>query len=179
HTEAGQWLETGTMVVTLLALDDVDAVFPVPERDAARLKRGAAVDVYVPALGGKRFQGTLNTVVPQADLRGRTFPVKIRVNNTLRDGGPVLMAGMVARAAIGVGEKTLSLLVPKDAVVLGGPSPTVYVVSADGSVRPVPVELGAGYEAKLVVKGALKEGDVVVVRGNERLQPGQKVKARS
>lgn len=57
----------------------------------------------------------------------------------------------------------------------------VYVVdtasasSNTGTVRPVPVEMGVAYQGRIQVKGALKPGDFVVTRGNERLRPGQPV----
>jgi multidrug efflux pump subunit AcrA (membrane-fusion protein) len=81
-----------------------------------------------------------------------------------------------------VGKPELSLLVSKDAVVLGGPSPLVYAVIPDpkdpkvGKVRPVPVELGVADGGQIQVRGALKVGEQVVVRGNERLRPDQEVK---
>jgi len=44
-------------------------------------------------------------------------------------------------------------------------------------VRPVPVQLGIAVDALIQVIADLKEGQKVVVRGNERLfRPGQRVR---
>jgi hypothetical protein len=93
------------------------------------------------------------------------------------------------------------LLVPKDALVLGDPSPIVFVVDAAaprdaggskdagggaakgsagssakvGKARPVSVRMGASDGRLIEITGAIKAGDMVVVRGNERLRPGQDV----
>ena len=71
------------------------------------------------------------------------------------------------------------MLVPKDAVVLGGASPIVYVVATAGGksmTNPVPVKLGAAQGAWIAAIGGLKEGDSIIVEGNERVRPGQEVR---
>ncbi|MFM8581024.1 MAG: hypothetical protein ACKOFW_05920, partial [Planctomycetaceae bacterium] len=93
---------------------------------------------------------------------------------------------MLARAILPVGRHKQSLLVSKDAIVLGGRAPMVYVIAPKpGSttasvVQPVPVELGVadGGEievAPVTAEPGLKPGMLVVVEGNERLRPGQEV----
>ena len=42
-----------------------------------------------------------------------------------------------------------------------------------GSARPVPVTLGVSTGDLIQVEGQLRAGQLVVVRGNERLRPGQ------
>ena len=58
----------------------------------------------------------------------------------------------------------------------------VYVVRASQrgeaettQVTPTSVELGLAHDDLIEVRGALKAGDRVVVKGNERLMPGQPV----
>ena len=86
---------------------------------------------------------------------------------------------MFVRVWLDVGEPTPQLLVPKDALVLGGPAPIVYVVtpSPEGppTVRPVPVKTGESMGTLICVMAELAVGDLVVTRGNERLRPGQQV----
>lgn len=47
--------------------------------------------------------------------------------------------------------------------------------AATGTVRPVQVALGATIEGSVEVRGGLEPGQLVVVRGNERLRPGMTV----
>jgi multidrug efflux pump subunit AcrA (membrane-fusion protein) len=105
--------------------------------------------------------------------------VKVRVQNRIENDQPVLKAGMFARVTLAVGKPTQCVLVPKDAVVLGGPSPMVLVAAAAGdktTVRPAPVQLGPAQGSWIAVFGDLKEGDPVIVEGNERVRPGQEVR---
>jgi multidrug efflux pump subunit AcrA (membrane-fusion protein) len=139
------------------------------------------VVVGVPAIPGQRFAGVVAEVVPQADVQARTFPVKVRVVNQFTDDVPLLKAGMYARVSLPTGETQMAILVPKDALVLGGPQPLVYLVegaaadAAAGKAVPVPVQIGVADGRLIQVTGDVKAGQLVVVQGNERLQPGQDV----
>lgn len=181
HTEIGQWVSRGDPVAEVVALDEVDIEAFVLESHVPHVRVGVEVRVEVPALPHELLTGTVALIVPQADVRSRTFPVKVRVKNAIVEGIPLLKAGMLARVTLPTGPRQKSLLVPKDALVLGGPTPIVYVVdresanSKQGKSRAVPVELGVADGRLIQVKGDLKPGQLVVVQGNERLRPMQDV----
>jgi RND family efflux transporter MFP subunit len=160
----------------------VDVEFAVVEDFIDNLHLGMEAPLEIPALGQEQFVGRVAIINPQADARARTFPVKIRIENRMDDGQPLLKAGMFARVTLAVGKPTAFVLVPKDAVVLGGPSPMVFVAAAAGdktTVRPVPVKLGPAQGTWLAVMGDVKEGDQVIVEGNERVRPGQEIRAEN
>jgi RND family efflux transporter MFP subunit len=177
RTQVGQWLAIGDPVVEIAALDQVDVVIPVLEDFIGGLSEGTTVAVSIGALPGEIFTGRIHRIVPRANPRARTFPVKIRFANARVGTGVRVKAGMFARVKLAVGEKRKALAVPKDALVLGGPRPVVFRVDPkEGTVAPVPVELGVAHEGFITIQGALQIGQRVVVRGNERLRPGQRVR---
>lgn len=179
HTEIGAWANQGDPVAEVIALDEVEVVVQVVEQSIPFVSPGMSAAVEIPALPGRRFEGTVVRSAPQADVRSRTFPVRVRVQNEISEAGPLLKAGMYARVALPVGAQQTALLAPKDAIVLGGPQPMVYVVTGEGqeqSVRPAPVELGVATGELIQVTGPLAAGDLVVVEGNERLRPQQPVR---
>lgn len=189
--EKGQWLSRGDLVARIAELDRVEVEARVPELSIGSLRRGAEVRVEFDAAADQVWLGTVNHIVPQADLRSRSFPVKILVHNRVEDGIPVLKAGMLARVWLPVGKTGEVVVVPKDAIVLGGPRPFVFAVdpadtaaggpaAADGPgiVRPVEVSLGAAIEGHVEILAGLQPGALVVVRGNERLRPGMAVTFR-
>ena len=98
-----------------------------------------------------------------------------------KSGGTLLIkAGMFARVEFAIGKKVTALLVPKDALVLGGPLPMLYVIDdASMTVRPVPVETGVAVDSLIQVIGPVQPGMKVVTKGNERLRPGQAVRLGS
>ena len=176
RTEAGEWIRRGDPVVELVDLDHVDVVVPVLED----FIRGVRVDqpqtVVVPSLGDRLFEGTVHSIVPEAAARTRTLPVRIRVENVIQDGRPLLKAGMYARVILPVGEERQALMAPKDALKLGGPRPEVFVVDPESKkALPIAVTLGVVDGGWIEVRGPLKAGQLVVTKGNERLFPGDVV----
>ena len=48
----------------------------------------------------------------------------------------------------------------------------VYAIAADGSIEYRAVQLGPIVDGLRVVRGGLKEGDVIVINGLQRVRPG-------
>lgn len=174
YSEAGAWIKQGDPIAEIIDIDPVEIEVNVPESSAVHLRRGMAIQVRVDALPGLKFDGELSQVIPDADPRTRTFPVKLRVPNAPEDETNLLRPGMLARTNLATGPTVKGTSVPKDAVVFGGSSPTVFVIE-NGTARPVPVQISVASDDKVLVEGDLKVGDLVVIRGNERLRPGQQV----
>ena len=181
--EKGQWLARGGLVARIAELDTVEVEASVPEASVGGLTEGVEVRIEFDGCPQQTWTGTVTKVVPQADVLSRSFPVKISVPNRITDGIPALKGGMLARAWLPVGTPGRVTVVPKDAVVLGGAQPVVYVVDATagaggpatGTVRPIPVALGAAVEGHVEIRDGLAAGMLVVTRGNERLRPGAAV----
>jgi RND family efflux transporter MFP subunit len=177
HTEVGQWLMQGDPVAEIVELKQVEIGIAVVEDYVAYLDSSTVADVEIPALG-RSFKGQVTIVNPLADAKTRTFSVKVRLDNDLSDGPPLILAGMLARVTLPVSPPKPRVLVPKDAVVLGR-APTVFVVAQqDGKevVRPEPVKMGSGHGEWFAIEGAVKVGDRLIVEGNERVRPGQEVR---
>ncbi|MFV2065547.1 MAG: efflux RND transporter periplasmic adaptor subunit [Pirellulales bacterium] len=188
HTEEGEWVRQGDPIARIVQINQIDVKVFVSEDDMAALHVDAPAEVTFDALPDRRFEGRVALIVPQADLRSRSFPVKIRLENPAGDENhPVdhlIKAGMLASVTLAVGRSENALLVPKDALVLGGLQPTVFTFQPDpndsraGLVRPQAVSLKSGYAigGLIQVFGPLRGGQQVVVQGNERLIDGQRVR---
>jgi len=170
HAEVGEWIETGGRVIRLADLSTVEIRLEVPEDYYVRLTAGSAAPAVVDALPGVPLDGTIFAVVPDANRDARTFPVLVRAANP--DGR--VGAGMLARVTLTLTGGEKALLIPKDAVVRQAQHEIVFVVESD-TARAVTVRTGRAMGSRVEVEGDLAEGDSVVVRGNERLSPGQRV----
>ena len=183
HTEEGQWIESGKLVAEVVEVDPIEIRVQVLESYVSKLTLGMSARIDIEALSGETFVGKIIAIVPKADEKSRSFPVKIELQNREQtDGTPVVKPGMFARVWLPVDQKSNVLLVPKDSLVLGGPTPMVYVVELDAKdkkskARPVPVQLGIAAESWIEVRGDLQPGQSIVVEGNERLRPGAEVLA--
>lgn len=190
HTEVGQWIAKGDPVAEVMALDAVEIEVAVLESYLPKVQLGASARVSIGALPGKVWEAPVVAIVPKADVRSRNFPVKVRLENPAGPNGALLKSGMFARVTLPVGDRQQALLVPKDAVVLGGQTSVVYAVAPmpggqgppsgspqgpapDGMARQVPVTLGASVDDWVEVRGPLGPDDRVVTVGNERLFPGR------
>jgi RND family efflux transporter MFP subunit len=170
HTEVGEWVEKGGSVVTLVALSLLRITVDMPERYVTEISDNNAVQVVVGAYRSEPFPGTISAILPEGNPDSRTFPVKIDVENP----DLKLKGGMEARVTFNLGSKMKTLLVPKDAVVAANGGRLVFVVNS-GTAHPVNVKIVGTYGVNVAVDGLLKPGDRVVIRGNERLRPGQAV----
>jgi multidrug efflux pump subunit AcrA (membrane-fusion protein) len=181
HTEVGAWIRQGDPVAEVISIDPAEITVSVSEEFIAALAPGMSVSIRLDAVPGRNFEASITRIVPQADVRSRSFPARISLENPRGAAGQAIKAGMLARVTMAVGRPKPALLVPKDAVILGGPSPQVYVVADDPRTKqatavPVSVELGVSEGGSIQVVGNLQAGQKVVVQGNERLMPGAKVR---
>ena len=185
-TEQGQWVSRGGLIARIAELDRLEVEVQVPELSVGMLRENAEVRLDFDAAPGHAWIGRVARIVPQADLLSRSFPVRVELANRVEDSGPVLKGGMLARAWLPVGKAGSVTVVPKDALVLGGPRPLVYRITgaagpdaaATGTVQAVEVALGGAVEGSVEIRSGLAPGDLVVIRGNERLRPGMAVSYR-
>ena len=80
HVDRGEWLSEGDPVAIIAKDDVVDIIVNLPERLIQEITVGARVKVTV---GKKELSGKIIAIVPRGDIATRTFPVKIRMPNTL------------------------------------------------------------------------------------------------
>jgi RND family efflux transporter MFP subunit len=167
HVDRGEWLSEGGPVAMIAKDDVVDIIVNLPERLIRHVKIGINVKVTV---GEQKLSGKIITVVPKGDVATRTFPVKIRMPNTNS-----LIEGMTARVRLSTGKVVKTLMVPRDAVIpVFGRTVVFAVIDSKASMIPVDIIGYAGLTMGVAAQG-LKDGMLVVVKGNERLRDGQLV----
>ena len=169
HVDRGEWLSEGDPVAIIAKDDVVDIIVNLPERLLQEITVGARVKVTV---GNKELSGKIITIVPRGDIATRTFPIKIRMPNTLS-----LIEGMTARVRLPTGKAVKSLIVPRDAVIpVFGKTVVFAVIESKARMIPVDIIGYTGLTTGVSARG-LKDGMQVVVKGNERLRDGQLVSA--
>jgi len=172
HTQVGQWLKEGGEVVSIIEINPILIMVPVPDRYVHFLKKGQQVDLEFDFLpGDKTKKGFVRDIIPEGNEKSRTFPVHASLAN--KDFS--ILAGMSCKVSFPVGEPYEALLVNKDAVVTSGDRHHIFVVR-NGKALSVPVKKGHAYVSLVVIEGNLSAGEMVVVEGNERLRSGQAVR---
>ncbi|MBI4866363.1 MAG: efflux RND transporter periplasmic adaptor subunit [Candidatus Wallbacteria bacterium] len=170
--EVGDHVSEGGAILELVDLSYLDVVVLVPEARAAQVPRRQVVQLDFSSGGATRtVTGIVAAVGPQATLKGRTVPVVVRMRNP----GENLRSGASAQVRLPVGPRETRLVISKDAIVRSASAPpSVYVVEG-GKAAPRTVRLGLEAGEKVTVLSGVAAGELVVVRGNERLRPGAAV----
>ena len=134
---------------------------PVYEYEIPLVKIGDAVEVQLPAVPDKKFQGKIRSIDPVLDPATRT----VRVRAQLPNPEGVLRPEMYVNAILHV-DMGEHLAVPEEAVFATGEKNIVFVVKPDGTFEPREVTLGSKAEGFVAVESGLGAGDMVVTSGN-------------
>jgi RND family efflux transporter MFP subunit len=102
----------------------------------------------------------------------------IRLRAVIPNADGFLKPGMFGQARLAGSGSYQAMLVPDAAVATDQARRIVYVVAADGSVAPRPVQLGPLVDGLRVIRSGLQRTDRVIINGVQRIQqPGMKVTA--
>ena len=168
--ELGEWVERGEQVAQVISIDTVRVRVDVPERHVDGLQLGATVGFQVDALGSDRYRGRIVAILAQGLPDSRAFPVIVEALNP----GHRMRGGMAARVAFSIAGSGPVTLVHKDALVTG-PTGTLVFLALDDKATARPVTAGMAHQGYVAVDGEIEPGDLVIVRGNERLREGQAI----
>ncbi len=163
---------TGTdlPLIRLEQTDHLRLMVPVPETFTGDIPLGHKVGFAVPAFPGQTFYGTVTRVAHSIDVKTRTMPVEMDVENT----SGRLASGMFPQVEWPVQRSRPTLFVPTKAVVTTTELTFVIRIQQD-TVEWVKVQKGQAVGDLIEVFGDLHAGDTVVARGTDELRPGTKV----
>jgi RND family efflux transporter MFP subunit len=165
--QAGEYLGTGAAVVRLVNTGALEVKAQAPVNLAARLQPGMAVALRE---GESELRQKVRAVVPVGDESSRQMEVRIALDSARWPIGSALQVGLPSADPREV------VAVPRDALVLRRSETFVVRIGADDTAQRVPVRTGAAQGELVEVIGEIAAGDRLVVRGGERLAPGQRVR---
>lgn len=172
HTEIGAFAKEGEAVYAMVSDHDLEVEVDVPAGRIGALQAGTVAEFQLGS-DGKRFEAEVRAIVPEEDSRTRTRTVRFRPKFDVRPATVAANQSATVHLPLGAGRKLLS--VHKDAIIMAQGVPTAFVVE-DDRARARTVSLGESVGQRFEVKDGLKEGDIVVTRGNERLRDGERVR---
>ena len=171
HSEAGAYLRVGDPVIALLDNHNLEIEADVPSNRTAGLTPGRELRAVID--GGTEIKAVVRAVIPDENPRTRTRRARFAVTLD-RNADSIMAANQSVTVDIPAGEVGTVLTVHKDAILNRGGGQLV-VLNDNGKAAFRPVQLGQAVGERFVVKSGLQDGDVVVIRGNERLRPGQSI----
>jgi RND family efflux transporter MFP subunit len=167
--QSGEFVASGAPLVRLVNDQDLEVVARAPLTTADSVTAGALAQLID---GDHKASGKVRAVIPVGDERSRMVELRIALDDrTWRVGAPV-------RVEIAPRSLKAVITVPRDAVILRQGASYVMRVRPDNTAERVAVNIGPGYDNHVQIDGTLRAGDRVIIRGGERLEPGQTVKVQ-
>ena len=165
----------GTMVsqsYSIAKISDTDELqikVNVAERFISRIRENQTAIVSFDAYPGVEFKARVFEVSPVLDTTSRTMLAKLKVE----PADSRIKAGMYARVKLITDTIEGAVVIPNDAIVYRDGKPYVFTAkseSAESSVNMVSVKEGLSVDNKTEIQEGLKEGDVIIVKGQSLLR---------
>ena len=171
---------SGTLA-TIVSQDPIYVSFPVSEADIIVYKRRVAqsdkphVTLHIKLPDGSIYphQGLTNFLDVKVDPNTDTVLVRAQLPNP--DG--ILVPGGIVGVVTDRATPQPSLMVPQAAVLLDQAGSHVLIVNDAKTVEQRPITTGVEQGRDIVVKDGLKEGELVIVEGIQKVHSGQTVTA--
>ena len=178
HVEVGNYVGVGAKVMTIINDASLELEAEVPANRLGGLTADAKIQV-VPEYG-KPYKARVRAIVPEENSLSRTRVVRFTPVFTERDDTVAANQSVVIHIPSGATRNAVT--VHKDSITQRRGKRVVFLVTKDekGTKAEMrPVELGEAFGLRFEVLKGLEPGDRVVIRGNERLRPGQLIQIQS
>lgn len=175
NVQPGQVIAAGTPALILGEGDD-GFVFraPVIDRNASKLRVGMAAEINLPALGPAPVIATISEIDGRANQATGAFTVQFSLPTSAQ-----LKSGQIGTASIKLpAAENGSLQIPASAIFgVRANEGLVYIVDAKTErVETRNVAIERITDGAVIITGGLKQGDLLVTSGAEKLRTGAKVR---
>jgi len=174
--DVGDMVNTNTSIVCIVRIDELKLLVDVPGVHLTRIKPNVTTaEVEVDAYPGKKFPAIVSKVYPVLQEETRTARLEIRLKNP-REGekgwaGYMLRPGMYASVRVHLETRRNVIVVPADSLIRRVDVYYAFIVEGDRAKR-LTVQPGLWSGNLVEIKHGLKEGQLLVVRGQSRLTDG-------
>jgi membrane fusion protein, multidrug efflux system len=179
QVDLGQFLNAGTPIVMLQALDPLYVDFSLPQRQLSRIDEGQALEIRTDAFPGATWTGTLDSIDPQVEPATRSVRLRALVDNEDQR----LRPGLFVEVELILSERLEVVTIPATSVMYAPYGNSVYLVeAAEGEVnegqlvaKQLFVRLGQRRGDLIAVDSGLDAGQTVVTTGAFKLSNGAPV----
>jgi Cu(I)/Ag(I) efflux system membrane fusion protein len=176
----GMYVKTGAPIYTIADLTKLWVILQAYESDLQGIRLDQPVDFFAEALPGTPFTGRIAYIDPLVDQKTRTVKVRLNIANPDFLLKPGMFVRAVTKSSPAAGNGELPLLIPASSPLPTGKRAIVYVQLPDkeGVYEGREIILGPRRGEFYEVAGGLQEGELVVNRGNFKLDSAIQIQAR-
>ncbi|MGK2857491.1 MAG: efflux RND transporter periplasmic adaptor subunit [Thermoanaerobaculia bacterium] len=172
--QTGQYVQPGSILATLVRREPLLLRFEVTEQEAPQIALGMAVKFTVTETS-REFRAKVTHIAAAAKTSSRMVPVTAEIDDPAKDS---LRPGSFARVSVPVSGTRNSPVVPQTAIRPSARGFLAFVIE-DGKAKERILTLGLRtLDGKVEVTDGIREGDKLIVRGNEALRDGVEVEAK-
>lgn len=172
YVDIGSSVTSQTAVAFVAYVDKMEIMLEIPEKYLPRISIGQRAEINVDSYPDKNFIGIVSRISPVIDLNTRASNIEISIDNA----NHMLRSGMFAKVRLIIEENKDVFVILKEAVAGKGADTYVYVAEGNKAVLKK-VALGIRQGPYYEVLSGLKEGDQVVIMGQQRLEDGSTIEA--
>ena len=178
--DVGQYLEAGTAISTLQALDTLFVDFFLPQQALESLKISQKVTLKTDAYPAQTFTGDITVINPKVDINTRNVQVRATLNNPDHK----LLPGMYATVNIATGLAQRYITLPRTTITFNAFGSTVYRVDTNGQdetgkpkliAKQSFVTTGDTRGDQIAILTGVNEGETIVTTGQIKLRNGSPV----
>lgn len=166
--QPGAYISEGSDIAVVVNEKALEIEVNVPRKLLSAIQDRKTIDILV---NNQRSTTQLRAIVMSENILSRTISLRLVPDAKLIDG---LIPNQSVEVFIPLAENKTVLTISKDALINRKGQFFVFVIEDNKAVIKE-VSLGNPIGARFEIVQGVKEGDLVVIRGNERLQPGQAV----
>jgi HlyD family secretion protein len=161
----GRVVWIGMMLFNLVNPEKMEAKCFVLEKDAGELRAGQAVTVKLDPFPDVTFTGKVKSIDKLARPIDRDSPVKYfqTIVSLDKTDTELMKPGVKLKATIAASNLKSVLVVPRSAIVKKDSEFLAYIQTGLRQFEPVPVKLGQGDQAQVVVTEGLQAGQVLAL----------------
>ena len=171
HTLPGNYVRVGDPIITIFNDTDLEIEADVPSIRALAVKTNTKVTAKLQ--NGITFNTIIRAIIPQENSLTRAVAIRLSIKDEQYQNGVLGNQSVTLKLPIGNPDDVTT--VHKDAVLVKNGKKIVFIFRK-GTANIQPIKLGRAIGNRFEVLAGLEVGDLVVVRGNERLRPGEPIK---
>ena len=179
QVDIGQYLNAGTVIVTLQALDPIFVDFYMPQQALDQIAVGQDITAAVDTYPGATFAGKIAAINPKIDANSRNVQIRAQLANPDHK----LMPGMYATVNIAVGQTQSFVTLPQTTVTYNPYGSTVFLVqqskAENGQDQLIAhqtfITTGQTRGDQVAVTKGVNAGDTVVSAGQLKLRNGSRL----
>lgn len=174
-TQVGEWVRPGDTLFELVETKDSFFDVQAPQALFPLLSPETKVDLKMDS-NGEIYSARIDSKVAFKDPVTRNFLVRLRPESE-PDPNSAILPGASGKATFYIGDDAPVLTVPRDALIRKPDGSFIVWVTDPEAETPVAilrqVELGTRLDTVVEIRSGVAEGETVIIRGNENLQPDQ------